>query len=117
MAGFDLTTTLRNWFNDRYDAAPAEDPRRTPECLTFADATRGAQAREQLAAPQQAHVEGCTWCTRALSLAAAQLATAPRAVETSGPGEMLSPEKRARLAKRLTKVAQPEPRPESGAND
>lgn len=116
MAGFDLTKSLRNWFNDRYDGAPSEDPRRTSQCLTFADATRGARSRDQLSETQQQHIETCEWCARALALAEANLKSAPRAVETSGPGEMLSPEKRARLSKRL-KAPQPEPGPESGRKE
>jgi hypothetical protein len=84
METVDIRKLLRRWFESELEKAPAEDPRRTPECLRFADVSRLARDENQATPAQQEHVAQCVWCQRALSVARRTAGpptdTAPRAV-------------------------------------
>jgi hypothetical protein len=64
----DIQRILSGWFERKAADAPTMDPRRTAECLRFADLSAVASYPEcHLARSKRSHIETCGWCQRALA--------------------------------------------------
>lgn len=68
MARRKLRGVLQQWFQAEVEAAPRDDPRRTPECLRFEELGEWSPWGPALAAGRAEHVRGCAWCRRAVEL-------------------------------------------------
>lgn len=75
----DLKNTLTRWFQSLVAAAPSDDPRRTPECLSIPEAVELAAQDDTSTSERWQHIRGCVWCQRAL-----QHAGAARGCQRSG---------------------------------
>lgn len=68
---------LKEWFELKEGAAPADDPRRTESCLSIPEVVaaaeeghrRGCAPRAVVDEPRRRHVEHCAWCQAALTTA------------------------------------------------
>jgi len=77
MEGDVVGNALRQWFERCLEVAPAEDSRRTKDCLSIAELVdcveraceRKVRPEDLLEPGQRAHVEGCSWCRGALETA------------------------------------------------
>jgi hypothetical protein len=103
METVDIRKLLRQWFESELAAAPAEDPRRTAQCLRFADVSAFAHDESQASPTQKAHVEQCAWCKRAVSLARHLIAvpqSTPGSLIDTAPTTHWSDQLRAQIAAR-----------------
>lgn len=91
MSQDQLKLMLKQWFDELLQTAPQDDPRRTPECLSFADLLGIAeQAVELQKVPidilptnKVEHVAGCSWCRSALENACRVVQAEPKFADTS----------------------------------
>jgi len=96
----ELRSLLRSWFETQVCNAPADDPRRTPACLSVAEVVSLAQGQLPTTQEQQQHQDSCQWCRKALAVAQRLVDQEARAarVRDSAPDAQWPETLRQRLA-------------------